>query len=157
MPTSTKRWLLTIGAGAYLVVSGPFTTIANAQEDDRRSGWGRGDDRYDRPRCDYLDGRDRVRCDRERARWERDRRGRGHHWERERERRKREEAKKKGVVAGVVGTAIVGGIIAAIASDGGKKKKKAREREEYCRDRYDNYDARTDSYQASDGRWYRCE
>lgn len=73
-----------------------------------------------------------------------------HDWER----RRRKDAKTDGVVAGVVGTAVVVGVIAAIANS---KDKKARERADYCRDRYGNYDPGSDGYRASDGRTYQCQ
>ena len=74
-----------------------------------------------------------------------------HNWERQR----RRDAKTDGVVAGVVGTAVVAGVIAAIASS--NKDRKKRDRAEYCRDRYGNYDSSTDGYRASDGRIYPCD
>ena len=37
------------------------------------------------------------------------------------------------------------------------KDKETRERQRYCVARYGNYDERSDSYRASDGRWYPCE
>jgi len=74
-----------------------------------------------------------------------------HEWER----KKRREAHTNGVVAGVVGAAVLGGVIAAVASS--HKDKHRDDRSDYCRHRYGNYDPRTDSYRASDGRLYRCE
>ncbi|MFJ1288541.1 hypothetical protein ACIKQ4_20740, partial [Acinetobacter baumannii] len=58
-----------------------------------------------------------------------------------------------GVVTGVIGTALVGGLIVALTSDG---KKKARERRRYCLERYGNYDEGSDTYRADDGRSYPC-
>ncbi len=92
--------------------------------------------------CRGLYGREKERCER---RVERDRH--------DREDDRREKDRKKGVAAGVVGTLVVGAVIAAIAADAKKKK----ERREYCEREYGNYDERTDSYRASDGRWYRCQ
>ena len=59
-------------------------------------------------------------------------------------------------MAGAVGVLVVGGIVAALASSG-KKDKEKRERKRYCEARYGSYDERTDTYRASDGRWYPCE
>jgi hypothetical protein len=133
----TGRWALMIGATASASIMTPVG-IAPAQA----QGWGA-------PSCRGLDGRARDRCerDREASRWDRNRS------ESERERERRKDAKTNGVVAGVVGTVVLGGIIAAIASSGNDKK---RERRAYCEDRYGNYDSGSDSYQASDGRWYKC-
>lgn len=140
MPSKLSRLLLMVGAMTTAMTLAPISTPAQAQ------GWSDGSS------CWGLKGRDRTRCerDRDRGNWNSDRSRRS----RERERRK--DAKTDGVVAGVVGTVLVGGIIAAVATSG-KKKDKNRDRREYCEDRYGNYDERSDSYRAADGQWYRCE
>jgi hypothetical protein len=93
------------------------------------------------------------RWDDRRGDWHRDRGDwNRHRWERER----RKDAKTDGIVAGVVGTAVVAGVIAAIASNN-KNKGRDRDRADYCRERYGNYDSQSDGYRASDGRIYRCE
>lgn len=123
------RSMLVLGAVAQVATFVPIASPAYAQRwDDRRSE--ANQDRWER---------DRSRADRNRRDWER---------------KRRNDAKTEGIVAGVVGTAVLAGIIAAAASSG---KKDRREREDYCRDRYGNYDRATDSYRASDGRRYRCE
>ncbi|QWT20460.1 hypothetical protein KPL74_00260 [Bacillus sp. NP157] len=65
--------------------------------------------------------------------WRSDRQQRDHdQWERDRERKRRSDAKRDGVVAGVVGTAVVVGIIAAVANA------KKDNRPDECRDDYGN-------------------
>jgi DNA-binding helix-hairpin-helix protein with protein kinase domain len=93
------------------------------------------------------------RSDRSRSDWNRDR---------DRDRHDRRRERKDNLAVGIVGTAILAGVIAAAAS---KKRDRDRDRDEnqyrdhaeYCRDRYGNYDPRYDTYRASDGRNYRCE
>lgn len=143
MTSRTGRWMSIAGAAALAFPILPVAAPVHAQRWDKSSS------------CRGLDGRDRARCERDR-----DRRN-GGRWDREesrrdRERERRKDAKTDGIVAGVVGTAIIGGIIAAAASSK-KNKNKYGDRRSYCEDRYGNYDERTDSYRASDGRWYRCE
>lgn len=156
-----RRLALSAGALAYIVALVPVSAPAAAQSwESVRT-------------CRGLDGRSRVNCEREqerererereRVRWDKDRYDRKdrHARDRERDRRewerkKRKDAKKDGVVAGAVGAVVVGGIVAAIASSENKKKKE-RQRREYCEDRYGTYDVKSDSYRASDGRWYPCE
>ncbi|MGF7148292.1 hypothetical protein FHS96_001920 [Sphingomonas zeicaulis] len=143
MASRTGWWMLIVAATALALPVGPVTTPAYAQGWDKSSS------------CRRLDGRDRERCERDRDRWDPDRN------RRERERERRKDAKTDGIVAGVVGTAITGGIIAAAASKKNKDKGRdgdgGRDRRVYCEDRYGNYDGRSDSYRAADGRWYRCE
>lgn len=136
MLSKTSRSIMMLGAVAQLSIAIPMATpAANAQSwEDRRD-------------------RDGDRWSRERRRDEWDRRDSNR---RDRERRRRNDAKTDGIVAGVVGTAVVAGIIAA-ATSGGRKEKRYDEREAYCRDRYGNYDRERDSYRADDGRYYRCE
>jgi len=149
-----SRLALSVGALAYIVALVPVSAPAFAQSwESARS-------------CRGLDGRSRANCERERDRIrgerdrydrkDRDRHARRDQDRREWERKRRKDAKKDGVVAGAVGAVVVGGLVAAIASSGNKKKKE-RERREYCEDRYGSYDAKSDSYRASDGRWYPCE
>ena len=144
MVSLVGRWTLMAGAVASVSTLVPVAAPVHAQ------GWGT-------PSCRGLDGRERTRCERarerEQSRWERDR----NQNQRDRERERRKDARVDGIVAGVVGTVLIGGIIAAATSGGDKKKKEARDRRSYCMDRYGNYDERTDSYRASNGRWYRCE
>lgn len=156
MASQFGRWMMALGAAAYLAGASPDHRPAQAQNaDERGAGWNEGD-RWRPQRCRDRDGRDRIRCERERDRWEQERREREDRRRREWERKRRDEARAKGVATGVVGAVVVGGIIAAIASSGDKKKK-ARERRRYCEERYGNYDERTDSYRAEDGHWHRCE
>lgn len=151
MSSRIGRWMSLMGAAAFTATLIPIATPAEAQgRGNSASCWGR-------------EGRDRARCERDRGNvnWDRNRRD----WERER----RKDAKTDGIVAGVVGTAILGGIIAAAASSSKNRKRDDRgsdygdrrndygDRRSYCASRYGNYDERTDSYRASDGRWYRCE
>ena len=141
MLSRAGRWMLIAGAATMASTVAPIAAPAHAQ------GWD------DNRGCSSRD-RDRGRCDRDRYRgdWGRDRdRDR-----RERERDRRKDAKTDGIVAGVVGTAIIGGIIAAAASSN-KKKDGDRDRRDYCESRYGNYDARTDTYRAADGRSYPCD
>lgn len=137
MVSHMKIRALMLSAACSAAVMPPLASPAAAQS------WRRGD------ACRGLDGRDRARCERasERCddRWDR---------RRERERNRRNDAKTQGIVAGVVGTAILGGIIAAAAS--GNKKRGNDGRREECEERYGNYDERSDSYRASDGRLYPC-
>lgn len=134
MISKIKKWTLLFGALASASTMTPLATSASAQ------GWRGGDS------CRGLDGRDRARCERRDDR--RDRR------DRQRDRERRNDARTDGIIAGVVGTAILGGIIAAAASSG--KKKESDGRRSYCEERYGNYDERSDSYRASDGRLYPC-
>ncbi|MBY8821947.1 hypothetical protein [Sphingomonas colocasiae] len=155
MVARLRRCALAIGAFAWLADAVPSVSVAHAQDSQDRRWSHRPPPRPMEPsfdRCDRLHGRDRARCE---GRRDRDRRAWRHH-ERERERDRRNDARTEGVVAGVVGAAIIGGVIAAVAKDG-KKKKELRERRRHCIDRYGNYDERTDSYRASDGRFHRCE
>ena len=102
------RWMLLVGAATTASAMIPVATPSHAQ------GWGGGQS------CRGVEGRDRQRCER----------GRGpgrHHGHRDRDRERRKDAKRDGIVAGVVGTAILGGIIVAAAS-GDKKNKERRER-----------------------------
>ncbi len=69
----------------------------------------------------------------------------------DRERKRRKDAKADGVVAGVIGTVMIGGIIAAATSGKKKPKDNRSNRRDYCMDRYGSYDERSDSYRASDG------
>jgi len=152
MVARLRKYTLAVGAFAWLAGAMPLSPAAFAQDGQDQRWSHRPPPRPMGPSisddCRGLHGRDRVRCDRDR-----DRRGWRH---RERERERRKDAKTDGIVAGVVGAAIVGGVIAAIGSDN-RKKKERRERRRYCLDRYGNYDARTDSYRARDGRFYPCE
>jgi hypothetical protein len=142
MVSRIGRWALVSGTAMYMAAAVPVAAPAYA------AGWAGGGQS-----CWGREGRDRARCERDAARdngrWGDDRNRRD--WERKR----RNDAKTDGIVAGVVGTAVIAGIIAAASSD--KKKRNERDRRDYCIDRYGNYDARTDSYRASDGSWYRCE
>ncbi|EED39147.1 conserved hypothetical protein [Stenotrophomonas sp. SKA14] len=116
-----------LGAALQLLVLLPYAGDAHAQDrDSYRSGWDRG----------YQD--------RQRDEWERR--------ERERERERRDDDKAKRVVVGVVGAAVVAGVIAAAA----KREREARERADYCMNRYGNYDRRNDTYRGSDGYTYPC-
>lgn len=143
MASRTGRWLSITAAAALAFPMAPIATPAMAQ------GWNNA------PSCWGLEGRDRARCENERTRWQNERNRQDRDRKRERDRRK--DAKTDGVVAGVIGTVLIGGIIAAAASGNNKEKSRQRDRRSYCLDRYGNYDERTDSYRASDGRWYRCE
>ncbi|WP_459042018.1 hypothetical protein [Stenotrophomonas sp. PSU-St19] len=123
----TGRTAVLLGAALQLLVLLPYAGQAHAQNrDGYRSGWDRG----------YQD--------RQRDDWERR--------ERERERDRRDDAKAKRVVVGVVGAAMVAGVIAAAA----KRKREIRERADYCMNRYGNYDRRSDTYRGSDGYSYPC-
>lgn len=142
MVSLVGRWTLMVGAAASACAVFPIAAPAHAQN------WGGSS-------CRGLEGRERSRCERAREsehnRWDRDR----NRHDRERERRK--NAKADGIVAGVIGTVLIGGIIAAATSGKKKPKEDRRNRRDYCMDRYGSYDERSDSYRASDGRWYRCE
>ncbi|RRU73308.1 hypothetical protein [Stenotrophomonas maltophilia] len=123
----TGRTAVLLGAALQLLVLLPYAGQAHAQNrDGYRSGWDRG----------YQD--------RQRDDWE--------HRERERERDRRDDAKAKRVVVGVVGAAVVAGVIAAAA----KREREIRERTDYCMNRYGNYDRRSDTYRGSDGYSYPC-
>lgn len=123
----TGRTALLLAAAAQLLVLMPYSGEAHAQRGDRYNPqWNQ----------DY---RDRDRDD-----WQRR--------ERERERERRHDAKTAGVVVGVVGAAVVAGVIAAAA----KREQETRERADYCMNRYGNYDRRTDSYRDRDGYTYPC-
>lgn len=123
----TGRTAVLLGAALQLLVLLPYAGQAHAQNrDGYRSGWDRG----------YQD--------RQRDDWERR--------ERERERDRRGDAKAKRVVVGVVGAAVVAGVIAAAA----KREREIRERADYCMNRYGNYDRRSDTYRGSDGYSYPC-
>lgn len=122
----TGRTALILAVAAQLVLM-PYAGDAHAQRGDRYNPqWNQ----------DY---RDRDRDD-----WQRR--------ERERERERRHDAKTTGVVVGVVGAAVVAGVIAAAA----KRERETRERADYCMSRYGNYDRRTDSYRDRDGYTYPC-
>ncbi len=141
-----RKMCLSVSIMAYL--SGVVVVDGAAYAQDRR-GWGDGGWSRDCSRYENRDSRwcrherddERRRRDDERAR-------------REHDRHKNDVA--KGAVAGAVGVLVVGGLVAALASSG-KKDKEKRERQRYCVARYGNYDERSDSYRASDGRWYPCE
>ncbi len=125
----TGRAALLLGAALQVLVLLPYAGQAHAQNrDGYRSAWDRG----------YQD--------RQRDEWERRER------ERERERDRRDDAKAKRVVVGVVGAAVVAGVIAAAA----KREREVRERADYCMSRYGNYDRRSDTYRGSDGYSYPC-
>lgn len=123
----TGRAALLLGAALQVLVLLPYADQAHAQNrDGYRSGWDRG----------YQD--------RQRDEWERR--------ERERERDRRDDAKAKRMVVGVVGAAVVAGVVAAAA----KREREVRERADYCMSRYGNYDRRSDTYRGSDGYSYPC-
>jgi hypothetical protein len=123
----TGKTALLLAAATQLLVLMPYSGDAHAQRGDRYNPqWSQ----------DY---RDRDRDD-----WQRR--------ERERERERRHDAKTTGVVVGVVGAAVVAGVIAAAA----KRERETRERADYCMNRYGNYDRRTDSYRDRDGYTYPC-
>jgi hypothetical protein len=122
------RFLVLLGAMAPFLLLAPYCGPAHAQ------GWGDG----------------------HHGRWEREReRDRAEFHRRERERNRREEARNDRVVAGVVGTVLVAGIIAAAANR--DKEERERGRADYCLGRYGNYDRATDTYRASNGYSYRCQ
>ena len=126
----TGRTVL-LAAATQLLVLMPYSGDAHAQRSDRYNPqWNQ----------DY---RDRDRDD-----WQRRERER----ERDRERERRHDAKTTGVVVGVVGAAVVAGVIAAAA----KRERETRERADYCMNRYGNYDRRSDTYRGSDGYSYPC-
>jgi len=119
----TGRTALLLAAAAQLLVLMPYSGDAHAQRGDRYNPqWNQ----------DYRD--------RERDDWQR------------RERERRHDAKTTGVVVGVVGAAVVAGVIAAAA----KRERETRERADYCMNRYGNYDRRTDSYRDRNGYTYPC-
>ncbi len=126
----TGRTALILAVAAQLVLM-PYAGDAHAQRGDRYNPqWSQ----------DYRD--------RERDAWERRERERNH----ERERERRHDAKTAGVVVGVVGAAVVAGVIAAAA----KRERETRERADYCMNRYGNYDRRNDTYRSYDGYTYPC-
>lgn len=98
--------------------------------------------------CDRWDNRDTPWCRRARE---------DEHRRREAERDRHKDNVAKGVVAGAVGAVVIGGIVAAIASSEKEKERRKQERRRYCAARYGSYDERTDTYRATDGRWYPCE
>lgn len=121
------RAALLLAATVQLVVLLPYSGDAHAQRGARYAPqWNQ----------DYRD--------RDRDAWERR--------ERERERERRHDAKTAGVVVGVVGAAVVAGVIAAAA----KREREVRERADYCMNRYGNYDRRNDTYRGADGYTYPC-
>ncbi|HHA2559288.1 TPA: hypothetical protein ACOEOH_000797 [Stenotrophomonas maltophilia] len=121
------RTALLLAATVQLVVLLPYSGDAHAQRSDRYAPqWNQ----------DYRD--------RDRDAWERRKR--------ERERERRHDAKTAGVVVGVVGAAVVAGVIAAAA----KREREVRERADYCMNRYGNYDRRNDTYRGADGYTYSC-
>ncbi|HDS1654879.1 TPA: hypothetical protein QEL76_002835 [Stenotrophomonas maltophilia] len=123
------RSALLLAAAANLLVLLPYSGDAHAQRGDRYSPqWNQN----------YRD--------RDRDAWERRER------ERDRERERRHEARTTGVVVGVVGAAVVAGVIAAAA----KRERETRERADYCIRRYGNYDRRNDTYRSADGYTYPC-
>lgn len=123
----TGRNALLLAATAQLLVLLPYSGDAHAQRSERYNPqWNQ----------DYRD--------RERDDWQRR--------ERDRDRERRHDAKTTGVVVGVVGAAVVAGVIAAAA----KRERETRERADYCMNRYGNYDRRTDSYRDRDGYTYPC-
>lgn len=142
------RSVLTIGMAAYLVGVVPVGSPAQAQYRDNRRADVSSAVPWGQPNCNNQNGRDRMRCERERDRWAEERR--------KQDRKRRDDKTATAVVAGVAGAVVIGSIAAAIASSN-EKKKRERARREYCLDRYGNYDDRTDSYRASDGRRYSCE
>ncbi|ACF52171.1 hypothetical protein [Stenotrophomonas maltophilia] len=126
----TGRTALILAVAAQLVLM-PYAGDAHAQRGDRYNPqWNQ----------DYRD--------RERDAWERRKRERDH----ERERERRHDAKTASVVVGVVGAAVVAGVIAAAA----KRERETRERADYCMNRYGNYDRRNDTYRGADGYTYPC-
>lgn len=137
-----RKLLLSVSITAYL--SGAVVVVDGAAYAQDRRGWGDRDWSRD---CSRYENRDSRWC--RRAREEERRRRDDEH-----DRHKNDAA--KGAVAGAVGVLVVGGIVAALASSG-KKDKEKRERKRYCEARYGSYDERTDTYRASDGRWYPCE
>ena len=113
------RTALLLAATVQLLVLLPYSSDAHAQRGDRYAPqWNQ----------DYRD--------RDRDAWERRER------ERERERERRHDAKATGVVVGVVGAAVVAGVIAAAA----KRERETRERA----------DRRNDTYRGADGYTYPC-
>ena len=128
----TGRTALILAAAAQLVLM-PYSGDAHAQRGDRYNPqWNQ----------DYRD--------RDRDAWER--RERERERDRDRERERRHDARTAGVVVGVVGAAVVAGVIAAAA----KRERETRERADYCMNRYGNYDRRNDTYRGSDGYTYPC-
>ncbi len=144
MTSRTGRWLSITAAAALAFPIVPAATPAQAQN------WGNASS------CWSREGRDRDRCERDQQRRNREeaQRNRAQERQRERERDRRNDAKTDGIVIGVVGAAVLAGVIAAATSG---KRDSNRDRRNYCMERYGNYDERSDSYRARDGRWYRCE
>lgn len=117
------RTALLLAAAAQLMLLLPYSGDAHAQRGDRYNPqWSRDYRDHDR------DARDR------------------------RERERRHEAKTTGVVVGVVGAAVVAGVIAAAA----KRERETPERADYCIRRYGNYDRRSDTYRGADCYTYPC-
>lgn len=124
------RTALLLGAVSQLLILMPYAGVAHAQQNHHhRADWER-----DR---DYRPHEDRYQRERER----------------ERERKRKDEAKATGIAVGVVGTAVLAGVIAAAA----KREKEKRARADYCINRYGNYDRANDTYRAADGYTYRCQ
>ena len=128
MLTPARRPLLWLLTSAQFLVLMPLSGVAHAQRGDHRHGW---------------DHRDRYEHRRD--------------WQRERERRdrrdRRENRQAAGVVAGVVGTAL---LLGAISAANNRAQSPQHARANYCLNRYGNYDAATDTYRAADGYAYRC-
>lgn len=122
----SRRITLWLGAMAQALVFMPYAAPAHAQ-------------RWDHHRPDWHQNR-----------WELQRE---EQQRRDQERQRRDDAAAAGVVVGVVGTAVLAGVIAAAA----QRDKNERARADYCLNRYGNYDRATDSYRASDGYAYRCQ
>lgn len=122
---------LLLAPAAQLMLLLPYSGDAHAQRGNR-----------------YNPQWDQDYRDRDRDAWERRERER----ERDRERERRHDAKTTGVVVGVVGAAVVAGVIAAAA----KRERETRERADYCIRRYGNYDRRNDTYRGADGYTYPC-
>lgn len=131
MSLKPRRTALLLAAAAQLMLLLPYSGDAHAQRGNR-----------------YNPQWDQDYRDRDRDAWERRERER----ERDRERERRHDAKTTGVVVGVVGVAVVAGVIAAAA----KRERETRERADYCIRRYGNYDRRKDTYRGADGYTYPC-
>lgn len=121
------RIALLLGVATHLFFLMSYSGVAHAQwhDDDDHHQWTAPRDDY--PRNDWR--------------------------QRERERERRDEAKATGIVAGVVGVAVLTGVIAAAA----KRDREKNSRADYCFRRYGNYNRATDTYRAADGYTYRCE
>ncbi|MFC4254940.1 hypothetical protein GRI97_05850 [Altererythrobacter xixiisoli] len=146
MTSRTGRWLSITAAVTLAFPVAPIAAPAHAQS------WGNASS------CWSREGRDRERCERDQQRRNREEaeRNRSRDRDRNRERDRRNDAKTDGIVIGVVGAAVLAGVIAA-ATSGNRNDREKRDRRNYCMERYGNYDERSDSYRARDGRWYRCE